>query len=117
MDGETRRNECTDITISPRALSRIHRNGKSILGGPVDWDMNPLQENALTCYVLRFVELTAGDRAAPDWTYFSVMLMPENQTVMVGAELRHREHWLSRCNATFIHRLGYDPVTPVFSTL
>lgn len=46
--------------------------------------------NALTCYVLRFVELTAGDRAAPDWTYFSVMLMPENQTVMVGAELRHR---------------------------
>ncbi|EKT99089.1 hypothetical protein CFSAN001632_11629 [Escherichia coli O111:H8 str. CFSAN001632] len=40
--------------------------------------------------MLRFVELTAGDRAAPDWTYFSVMLMPENQTVMVGAELRHR---------------------------
>ncbi|EEY5703986.1 hypothetical protein ESC46_20730 [Escherichia coli] len=36
------------------------------------------------------MELTAGDRAAPDWTYFSVMLMPENQTVMVGAELRHR---------------------------
>ncbi|AEZ43612.1 hypothetical protein ECO55CA74_25693 (plasmid) [Escherichia coli O55:H7 str. RM12579] len=90
VDGETRRNEWTDITISPRALSRIHRNGKSILGGPVDWDMNPLQENALTCYVLRFVELTAGDRAAPGWTYFSVMLMPENQTVMVGAELRHR---------------------------
>ncbi|EAZ8033313.1 hypothetical protein CFL33_24905, partial [Salmonella enterica] len=80
VDGETRRNEWTDITISPRALSRIHRNGKSILGGPVDWDMNPLQENALTCYVLRFVELTAGDRAAPGWTYFSVMLMPENQT-------------------------------------
>ncbi|EBT5201823.1 hypothetical protein GUP89_004190 [Salmonella enterica] len=46
--------------------------------------------NALTCCALRFVELTAGDRAAPDWTYFSVMLMPENQTVMVGAELRHR---------------------------
>ena len=47
-------------------------------------------KNALTCYVLRFVELTAGDQTAPDWTYFSVMLMPENQTVMVGAELRHR---------------------------
>ncbi|AQV65625.1 hypothetical protein FQG50_25020 [Escherichia coli] len=46
--------------------------------------------NALSCCALRFVELTAGDQTAPDWTYFSVMLMPENQTVMVGAELRHR---------------------------
>ncbi len=26
-------------------------------------------------------------------------------------------NWLSRGNATFIRRLGYDPVTPVFSTL
>lgn len=47
-------------------------------------------ENALTCCALRFVELTAGDQTAPDWTYFSVMLMPENQTVMVGADLRLR---------------------------
>lgn len=27
------------------------------------------------------------------------------------------EHWLSRGNATFIRRLGYDPVTPMFSIL
>ena len=40
----------TVLTV-PRALSRIHRNGKSIPGGPVDWDMNPLQENALTIAV------------------------------------------------------------------
>lgn len=49
VDGETRRNEWTDITISPRALSRIHRNGKSILGGPVDWDMNPLRQCSQRC--------------------------------------------------------------------
>lgn len=49
VDGETRRNEWTDITISPRALSRIHRNGKSILGGPVDWDMTPLRQCSQRC--------------------------------------------------------------------
>ncbi|TJO24106.1 hypothetical protein C9009_26355 (plasmid) [Escherichia coli] len=35
--------------MSPRALSRIHRNGKSILGGPVDWDMNPLRQCSQRC--------------------------------------------------------------------
>ncbi|KNY80351.1 hypothetical protein C9Z48_25715 (plasmid) [Escherichia coli] len=46
--------------------------------------------NALSCCALRFVELTAGEQAAPDWTYFSVMLLQESQIVMVGADLRHR---------------------------
>ncbi|NAW39983.1 hypothetical protein FGF95_21725 [Salmonella sp. fj-h1] len=35
--------------MSPRALSRIHRNGKSILGGPVDWDMTPLRQCSQRC--------------------------------------------------------------------
>lgn len=47
-------------------------------------------ENVLTCCALRFVELTAGEQAAPGWTYFSVMLLQESQIVMVGADLRHR---------------------------
>ena len=46
--------------------------------------------NALSCCALRFVELTAGEQAAPGWTYFSVMLLQKIQIVMVGADLRHR---------------------------
>lgn len=36
---------------------------------------SPIRENALTCCALRFVELTAGDQAAPIETYLSDALM------------------------------------------
>ena len=43
-----------------------------------------------SCCLLRFVELAAGDQAAPGCTYFSVMLLQQSQIAMVGAELRLR---------------------------
>ena len=55
VDGETRRNEWTDITISPRALSRIHHNVESTGCHAasrhlfIDWDMTPLRQCSQRC--------------------------------------------------------------------
>ncbi|EBL8560827.1 hypothetical protein D6K50_20940 [Salmonella enterica subsp. enterica serovar Oranienburg] len=41
----------TCLRTSLRISLRIHHNGESTLGEPVDWAMIPLQANALTCCV------------------------------------------------------------------